>query len=94
MSKFYSTSGFDFGKHMLVAISMGQQPTGGYAVSIEDAVEFEGVLTVRYRERAPKGDFVTQALTFPYHLKLLPSSKDGKVRFEKIVDGGKGDGGS
>jgi hypothetical protein len=86
VSKLHVKSGVDFGTHMLVAISMGQRPTGGYAVSIEDTIERDGVLYVRYREQTPKGGVVTQALTSPYHLKLLPASPVEEVRFEKIIE--------
>ncbi len=86
VSKLHLKSGVDFGTNMLVAISMGQRPTGGYAVSIEDTVERDGVLYVRYRERTPQGGVVTQALTSPYHLKLLPASPVEEVRFEKIIE--------
>jgi hypothetical protein len=77
----------DFGTQMLVAISMGRRLTGGYAVRILDATERDGVAYVRYQERVPgRGQFVTQALTAPYHVKVLSRTDAAKVRFEKLCE--------
>lgn len=51
--KFITEEGFDFTTGMLVGISLGQKPTGGYAVRIEDTREEDGFLCIRYRERKP-----------------------------------------
>lgn len=60
----------DFDRYMVVAIFMGLQRTGGYAVTILSAEEREGKLVISYRETVPgPGDYVTQALTTPYHIK-------------------------
>lgn len=76
----------DFNTQMIVAISMGQRRTGGYSVTILGIEERNRVLYVRYRERVPKKDeLVTQALTAPYHIKVLPHSDATKVLFEKIL---------
>lgn len=80
-------SGFDFSAYMLVAISLGQQPTGGYWVKIEDAIGRDDVLHVRYRERSPsQSAVVTQALTAPFHIKVLPRRDGGKVLFERVAE--------
>lgn len=84
--KLIPEGGFDFKNSMLVGISLGQKPTGGYSVRIVGTREEEGVLYIRYREKEPdSGEIVTQALTAPYHLKVLPASNATSVRFEKIA---------
>ncbi len=59
----------DFEKEMVIAVSPGPRPTGGYdveIVEIEDLGEKLGVIVV-FREPNPD-DFVTDAITQPYHI--------------------------
>jgi PrcB C-terminal len=87
VKKLIPEGGLDFNAYMLAGISMGQKPTGGYSVRIEDTNERGGILYVRYFEQSPKPtSMVTQAFTSTYHLKLLPASKVVTVRFEKICE--------
>lgn len=80
-------SGFDFSAYMLVAISMGQKPTGGYWVKINDVIRRDDVLSVRYREHIPgQNEYVTQALTAPFHIKVFPRSEGGTVLFEREAE--------
>jgi hypothetical protein len=80
-------SGFDFSAYMLVAISMGQKPTGGYWVEINDVIRRDDVLSVRYREHIPgQNEYVTQALTAPFHIKVLPRSEGGTLLFEREAE--------
>lgn len=84
VEKLIPKGGLDFNKYMLTGISLGQKPTGGYSVSIVDFHEKGGTLYIRYLEQSPKpNSMATQALTTPYHLKILPASKANKVSFEK-----------
>ena len=63
----------DFDNEIVVALFMGQQSTGGYAIEVDEIRVDERTATVYYRERRPgPGDIVTQALTSPYHLVRLP----------------------
>ena len=87
LGKVIPASGFDFSANMLVAISLGQQPTGGYWVKIEDAIGRDDVLYVRYRERNhSQSAYVTQAVTTPFHIKVLPRRDGGKVLFERVAE--------
>jgi hypothetical protein len=64
---------------------VGQRPTGGYAVTIQGAAERAGVLYVRYQERRPRpGELVTQVLTTPYHVRVMPRSEAPQVVFEQV----------
>lgn len=75
----------DFTMHMVVAVGLGTRPTGGYAVTILTAQEKAGVLCVRYRERRPRpGEFVTQAFSAPYHVRVVPRSDAQAVAFEHV----------
>lgn len=56
-----------------VAIFAGQKRSGGYAVEFVNVAENKTQITVRYRITAPGlQDMVTQALTSPYALQLVP----------------------
>lgn len=80
----------DFTRYSVVAVFAGEQPTGGYSVEIFSA-ETSGsptqeqpsiAITVQYRQ--PKaGEFVTEALTYPYHIIRIPKI-DGKVVLKQI----------
>jgi hypothetical protein len=75
----------DFARQMVVAVSLGQRPTGGYAVEIVGAEERDGVLHVLYLERGPRpDDFVTQVLTTPYHVRVLTRSEAPQVVFQRV----------
>jgi PrcB C-terminal len=60
---------------MAVVVEIGGRPTGGYSVSILSAAASQGSLVVTYAERAPgRGQFVTEALTNPWVVAILPRS--------------------
>lgn len=72
----------DFDAHSVIAVSLGEKSSGGYAVEVV-GVERAGdrlVLSVRVRSPAP-GAAVTAALSQPYHLVRIPRQKE-PVRLE------------
>jgi protease stability complex PrcB-like protein len=76
----------DFRKEGVLAVYMGQRPTGGYALALHDpAVPIAGgvgTVTVRFDE-PPPGAMVTQVLTSPCLLLRIP--KEG-IRQLRVVD--------
>ena len=59
----------DFESEMVIAVSPGPQPTGGYGVEIVDIEDLGEVLRVIVTFRVPgPEDFVTEAITQPYHI--------------------------
>jgi len=69
---------------MAVAVFMAERRTGGYAVEIESVDREADGTVVRYRIRAPApGSMVTQALTAPFVIRLVPAAP-GEVRFVQI----------
>ena len=72
---------FDDSKDMAVAIFLGTRLTGGYRIVLLSVKEEAGVYVVNYIESEP-GGLVTQALTTPYMITLLPKT-DMKVTFRK-----------
>lgn len=74
------------GERMLVLVSMGEQPTGGYALALADTVArvANGNAELKVRVVEPdEGAIVTQALTSPC---LLLSVERDHVRSVTIVD--------
>lgn len=66
----------DFACNMAVAVLAGQRPTGGYAASITSITQEDDRLIVRYQIRTPlPGEIVTQALTSPYAIAIIPASQ-------------------
>lgn len=56
----------DFSREHLLVIAMGQKPTGGFSVVLDEARLDKDTLQIRARGRSPgPGDLVTQALTTP-----------------------------
>lgn len=59
----------DFTRDMVIAVWLGQRPTGGHAIEIVRLVETPENLRVETERRTPPpGALVTQALTQPFHL--------------------------
>lgn len=57
-----------------VAVFAGPKRTGGYSVEFVEVQDGENAVTVTYRIRKPRFDeMVTQALTAPYAVQLVPS---------------------
>lgn len=65
----------DFTRNMAIAVYAGQKPTGGYGVTIATVERLNDRLVVDYRLRSPlPGQVVTQALTAPYAIAIVPTS--------------------
>lgn len=74
----------DFSKDFVVAIFAGQQPTGGFAVAVEQVTASASGIEVSYRVTAPPpGAIVPQALTSPFQIIAVPS-RPGPVRFRRL----------
>ena len=66
----------DFGKEMVVAVTMGQKPTGGYAIKIQRAESTASSLKIFIEQRTPgPGALVTQAFTSPFHFVAVAKSE-------------------
>lgn len=63
----------DFDASVLVLAAMGQRPSTGYSVTIEDVQHHEGTLYVSLLERSPGPSCMTGgALTAPAHVVQVP----------------------
>jgi len=74
----------DFDNNMVIAVFMGEKPTGGYEIEIKTVYEYEDRIAVNIVETEPgEEDIVTQALTYPYHIIILEKSEKDVV-FEVV----------
>ncbi|PSQ82850.1 MAG: hypothetical protein BRD30_13575 [Bacteroidetes bacterium QH_2_63_10] len=74
----------DFEDTVVVAIVLGQRPTGGHSVEIDEvrATDDGGEMRVTFTETVPgDGCLVTQALTSPYVLATV-EAQDEEFTFE------------
>lgn len=63
----------DFDASVLVLAAMGERPSTGYSVNIEDIQHHDGVLYVSLLERSPGASCITgAALTAPAHVVQVP----------------------
>lgn len=68
----------DFSKETVIAVFMGEFPTGGFSIEIKEIREDDDKIIVRVETASPEpGSPVTQALSQPYHIvktrKILKS---------------------
>ena len=79
----------DFTSYNVVAVFAGEKSTGGYSVEMltVETRNFQTkdlpslVIVVEYRQPQPE-DFVTEAMTYPYHMIKIPQIDVKKVVFE------------
>jgi hypothetical protein len=83
LAKAFKVDAIDWSKQMVVVVTAGVKPTGGYRVEIVKASVSDKVVTINWRLHTPKGA-VTQAFTHPAQAALL-ERHEGKVVF---VEGG------
>ena len=68
----------DFARQAAVGVFLGLKPTGGWAVSVIEVRLLDGTLYVTAHITEPaEGSAVTQALTQPYSLVVIPRAIDG-----------------
>ncbi len=79
LSKKMDDQAFDWNKHMLVVVTAGVRPTGGYRIDITSAAIEDKTLTLTWKVTPPKG-FVTQAFTHPALVGVV-NRFEGPVQF-------------
>ena len=75
----------DFGKEMVVAVFLGERPTGGHDIEITSVERSGDNLVVSFVERSPQpGGVVTQAFTQPFHIVRVAAQSSGTVNFRRL----------
>jgi hypothetical protein len=66
----------DLENAQLVAISVGQKPSGGYTIEVQEVRETEQAIKIAVREEVPGENCITtSALTYPYQVISIPRSE-------------------
>src|SRR5213076_1350961 len=79
IAKVLKIDGVDWQKRMLIVVTSGVKPSGGYSVEITDLKVADKTLTVTWKLNRPRG-FATEAFTHPGQVALVPRF-EGQVRF-------------
>lgn len=75
----------DFNKEIVVAVFLGEKPTGGHDIEITNVEQRDGGLVVSYAERSPQpGGMVTQAFIQPFHIVRIVAQSTGTVSFRRL----------
>ena len=70
----------DFRQSMLLLVTLGREPTGGYGITVTGVSKATGRVAVDVEERSPGSNcIVAQHVTAPYHVVSVP--RGGVVRF-------------
>jgi tetratricopeptide (TPR) repeat protein len=75
----------DFKKEMIVYVSMGTRPSGGYSVEIKKIYEKDGKIKVIFKESYPGRGLTTDVMTYPHHMVVIEKS-DKPVEFVNEKD--------
>ena len=66
----------DFNSQIVLAVSQGQQNTGGFSIYISEILEFEDHLEVNVQESSPlPGHEVTLALSQPFQIVVIDKTE-------------------
>ncbi len=64
-----------------VILNMGEKPSGGYSITVENVEETAEKVTLTIKENMPKaGSMVTQAITYPYAIVKINSKKEITIK--------------
>jgi hypothetical protein len=75
----------NFGQEMVVAVFLGEKPTGGYGIQIIQVAKTDRGVEVSYREQSPApGAMTIQALTQPFHIVRIPKNNGDEVSFRRL----------
>ena len=75
----------DFNKEIVVAVFLGERPTGGHDIEITKVEQTDGKLVVSVVERKPPpGSLTTQAFTQPFHIIKVAAQGSQAVSFRRL----------
>jgi hypothetical protein len=75
----------DFSRETVIAVFLGEKPTGGHDIEITGVEQRDGSLVVSFVERSPQpGSVVTQAFTQPFHIVKVAAQGSGTVSFRRL----------
>ncbi len=64
-----------------IILNMGEKPTGGYAIGVDNVIETPENIVIKVKETNPEpGTMVTQGITYPYCVVKVNSKKQIVVK--------------
>lgn len=63
-----------------VILNMGEKSTGGYRIEVGSIEETADKIVITVKDKKPDGEFVTQALTYPYTVIKINSKKPIEIK--------------
>lgn len=67
----------DLKQSNFVILNMGEKPTGGYSITVENVIETEKNIEIKVKETSPEpGAMLIQSITYPYCVVKINSKKD------------------
>ncbi len=76
----------DFERYTVIALFMGEQKMGGYAITVDRIIEEEGVVRVYVKNLVPSETcLVTQVITRPFQIIKMEKIPD-KIEFIESVE--------
>lgn len=89
LARAFKVDSIDWKKQMVIVISGGSRPTGGYSVDAQKLEVKDNKLIVHWKLNSPApGSFVTQAFTHPMQA-ILVDRREGAVEFHPPPPKGK-----
>jgi hypothetical protein len=74
----------NFATELIVAVFLGEKPTGGYDLAISRVLRSDDSVVVYFREISPvPGAIVTQSLTRPFHIVRINTDVHAVVTFRR-----------
>lgn len=77
------TPAVDFSRDMVLLVAIGSRPSGGYAVSIDSVVQYQGGLVVEATERMPGRSCITTAVLTSPAVGIRVPIATGEIRFRR-----------
>lgn len=70
-------SATDVQQSNFVILNMGEKPTGGYAIAVDNVVETDKEIVIKVKELLPEpGAMLIQSITYPYTVVKINSKKE------------------
>ncbi|MFA9188449.1 protease complex subunit PrcB family protein [Flavobacterium sp. FBOR7N2.3] len=67
----------DVQKSNFLILNMGEKPTGGYAITVDNVVETDNQIIIKVKEITPEpGAMLMQVITYPYTIVKVNSKKE------------------
>ena len=76
-----SNQEIDFDEKSVIVLSLGEKPTGGYSIEIEEITEKDDLIKISAIEKYPgEGCMVTQVISYPKKEVVIPKTDKEEIK--------------